>query len=89
LASPSATGYGGHGEIRLSVLDYGLISRVFTTHQGDDKEGPRLAALRRDFSAGNVVVSVARAQTSDGSVRQRRRLTVAPVEDDGGHGNHI
>jgi hypothetical protein len=47
------------------------------------RSGPRLAALRRDFSADNVVVSVARAQNSDGRVRQRRRLTVAPVGHDG------
>jgi hypothetical protein len=53
--------------------------------------GPGLAALRLDLSAGHVVVvvNVARAQNSDGRVRQRRGLTVAPVGDDGGHGNHI
>lgn len=54
-------------------------------------KGPGLAALRLDFSAGHVVVvvNVARAQNSDGRVRQRRGLTVAPVGDDGGHGDHI
>jgi len=65
---------------RLFSNSFG-ISRVFTTHQDDDKEGD---SGRQPCGAtlAHVVVSVARAQNGDGRVRQRRRHKAAPMGDD-------
>jgi hypothetical protein len=44
-----------------------------------------VAAVRRDFSADRIMSLSVQvwAQNGDGRVRQRRRLTSAPVGDDG------